>query len=182
MARPLINEKLFDQFEKEGREVSYVYRGEGKKKIKIKANIIDPLIKLYEKRFISKEELDFANVYSEDFEISLQTNHFQAAISDIPAGTSKYCFEDIRIQSSKRVQHIKDQVLELTDEKVRKALKAASIMRGKQIKTRHERVLEYIFEKRISERRTERETGINHEDIVLLAKEISYVILKYYKN
>lgn len=178
MKSELINERLFEQLEAEGREIVYNKRN-GKK---VRAKIIDPIKKLYEKGYISIAECKSADLYSMDFELSLCANYAQAVSNGLAPGTSEFSFEDKRLQASKRVNDIKMLVKHLSSYRKRKLRKKLAELYGDQNLTTYEKVLKYVFEKRLKIRRVEERTGINYVIIEARSKEISKLIHNYYEN
>lgn len=177
-SKQLINERLFEQFEKEGKEVIYTKRGDKK----IKARVTDPINKLFQDGFISFEESSTANKYTRDYDLSLCENYAQAILSDLPCGTSEFSFEDKRSQASIRVNDIKILVLHLSSHRQRKLRKKFAERSGGSKLTTFQQVLKYIFESRLSINRLAEASGMDKDSINNRAKEVAKVIYNYYEK
>lgn len=178
MKSEVINVKLFEQFEAEGHEVSYIKRN---KRI-IGARKIDPVKKLFEKGYISFEESAAADKYSFDFELSKQDNYAQAVLNGLPASTNEFSFEDKRSQASRQVNDVKMLVSHLCSYRQRKLKKKLSELNGAENLTTYHKILDHVFEKRLSIRRLETKIGVNYVDIEKKSKEIIKIIHNYYEN
>lgn len=173
--KQLINEKLFEQFEADGKEVVYTER-RGRK---IRARVVDPIKKLFEKGEISYGESSSADKYSMDVELSICENYAQTIINGLPASTNELSFEDRRSQASIRVNDVKMLIAHLNTHRQRKLRK---ILIGHKKSTLYEMILCLIFENRCGIVKVERAIGINHERIYDKCKEIAKVIHNYYEN
>lgn len=178
MKQELINIVLFKQKEETGHEVRYKERS----RRKIGASIVDPIKKLYEKGHITFGECRTADLYSIDLEISLQENYAQAVLNGLPAGTSEYCFEDKRIQASRRVEDIKKLVGEIAKYKKRKPKDANELVLRMVEINFNEAVLKYSFERRLSNDKIEKIIATHRDKIIEKCKQIAQVIFNYYEN
>lgn len=178
MKQELINVALFEQKKESGHEVKYKERN-GKK---IGASIVDPIKKLYEKGHITLAECRTADLYSIDLEISLQENYAQAVSTGLPSGTSEYCFEDKRLQASKRVNDTKNLVIQISRYEKRELKNVNELLLRTAEVIFNEQVLKYSFERRLSNDKVEKIIAIHRDKIIEKCKQIAKVIFNYYEN
>lgn len=177
-SKPLINEKLLEQFERQGKKVIYTTRG----KKKVKAKVVDPIDELYEKNDISFQERGDVKKYSADYELSMQYKIAKVTLETRTPINSDYCFEDRRIQAAKRVDEVKFKVKMLTSRRKRKLKKKLAEILGINTLTMYERVLHYIIEMRLNPRKMETKIGGKSSDIEKRCIDIIKIISECYKK
>lgn len=180
--KALINVSLFKQLENQGHQVAYKKRNN----VVIRASLVDPVMKLFEKGVITSEELAAATRYSNDHELSNLTNHSRPIYNGTPSSTSgaskDHSLSDFQLQACKNVEAIAILVSQCQSHRKRKLKKKALGLFGGFNINSYQKVLSTIFERKLSIRVAEKVTGINHSVIESKSKEIAKTILNYYKN